>query len=132
MPCHAYTRQEPVHYKCGSPQEGWLWPTVHVGAVWEFFGTELWSGDARRRGSRRSSRVCGCLCPGGYIGRFEQPIRQPQWHVAQRIDEMPQTDVIFERMRRKLIKGPTYAEYFAHAAELERLATEIPEYAPAV
>lgn len=69
---------------------------------------------------------------GGYIGQFEQAIRKPQLDVAQRIDTVLQTDGIFERMWRKLIKDQTYTEYFSHAAELERLATEICEYAPAV
>ncbi len=40
--------------------------------------------------------------------------------------------VFFERLWRKLIKEQRYAEYFAHAAELERLATSICEWAPAV
>jgi hypothetical protein len=69
---------------------------------------------------------------GGYIGQFEQAIRKPQLDVAQRIDGALQTDGIFERLWRKLIKDQPYREYFAHAAELERLATEICEYAPAV
>ncbi len=52
--------------------------------------------------------------------------------MAQRIDEVLQTDGFFERLWRKLIKDQRYTEYFAHAAELERLATEICEFAPAV
>jgi hypothetical protein len=69
---------------------------------------------------------------GGYIGQFEQAIRKPQLDVAQRLDEVLQTDGFFERMWRKLIKDQSFAEYFAHAAELERLATEICDFAPAV
>jgi hypothetical protein len=52
--------------------------------------------------------------------------------VAQRIDEILQTGGFFERLWRKLIKEERYAEYFAHVAELERLATEICEYGPTV
>jgi hypothetical protein len=52
--------------------------------------------------------------------------------VAQRVDEILQTGGFFERLWRKLIKDERYAEYFAHAAELEGLATETCEYAPAV
>ncbi|MFJ5560247.1 helix-turn-helix domain-containing protein [Streptomyces sp. NPDC093250] len=100
-------------------------------AAWEFFGAEL----KRRREDAGFTQVelgTRVFVSGGYIGQFEQAIRKPQLDVAQRIDEALQTDGIFERMWRKLIKEQTYTEYFAHAAELERLATEICEYAPAV
>lgn len=100
-------------------------------AAWEFFGAEL----KRRREEAGLTQVelgARVFVSGGYIGQFEQAIRKPQLDVAQRIDEILQTDGIFERMWRKLIKEQPYTEYFAHAAELERLATEIYEYAPAV
>ncbi|GGX25735.1 transcriptional regulator [Streptomyces malachitofuscus] len=100
-------------------------------AAWEFFRAEL----KRRREDAGFTQVelgTRVFVSGGYIGQFEQAIRKPQLDVAQRIDEALQTDGIFERMWRKLIKEQTYTEYFAHAAELERLATEICEYAPAV
>ncbi|MER6106650.1 helix-turn-helix domain-containing protein [Streptomyces hirsutus] len=100
-------------------------------AAWEFFGTEL----KRRREESGFTQVelgARVFVSGGYIGQFEQAIRKPQLDVARRIDETLQTDGIFERMWRKLIKDQTYTEYFSHAAELERLATEICEYAPAV
>ncbi|WP_371100393.1 helix-turn-helix domain-containing protein [Streptomyces sp. PU_AKi4] len=100
-------------------------------AAWEFFGAEL----KRRREDAGFTQVelgTRVFVSGGYIGQFEQAIRKPQSDVAQRIDDALQTDGIFERMWRKLIKDQTYTEYFAHAAELERLATEICEYAPAV
>ncbi|GAB2456534.1 helix-turn-helix domain-containing protein [Streptomyces incanus] len=100
-------------------------------AAWEFFGTEL----RRRREESGFTQVelgARVFVSGGYIGQFEQAIRKPQLDVARRIDETLQTDGIFERMWRKLIKDQTYTEYFSHAAELERLATEICEYAPAV
>ncbi|SDE31519.1 helix-turn-helix domain-containing protein [Streptomyces griseoaurantiacus] len=100
-------------------------------AAWEFFGTEL----KRRRedaGLTQAELGLRVFVSGGYIGQFEQAIRKPQLDVAQRIDGVLRSDGIFERLWRKLIKDQPYREYFAHAAELERLATEICEYAPAV
>ncbi|WP_121747353.1 helix-turn-helix transcriptional regulator [Streptomyces sp. E2N166] len=100
-------------------------------AAWEFFGTEL----KRRREDAGITQVelgARVFVSGGYIGQFEQAIRKPQLDVAQRIDETLQTDGFFERLWRKLIKEQRFAEYFAHAAELERLATGICEWAPAV
>ncbi|MFG3123115.1 Scr1 family TA system antitoxin-like transcriptional regulator [Streptomyces sp. NPDC048201] len=100
-------------------------------AVWEFFGTEL----KRRRedaGLTQAELGARVFVSGGYIGQFEQAIRKPQLDVAQRIDEVLRTDGFFERLWRKLIKEQRYADYFAHAVELERLATKIHEWAPAV
>ncbi|MGW0764368.1 helix-turn-helix domain-containing protein [Streptomyces sp. NPDC002676] len=100
-------------------------------AAWEFFGAEL----KRRREDAGITQVelgARVFVSGGYIGQFEQAIRKPQLDVAQRLDEVLQTDGFFERLWRKLIKDQPYTEYFAHAADLERLATEICEFAPAV
>ncbi|MFF0460388.1 helix-turn-helix domain-containing protein [Streptomyces mexicanus] len=100
-------------------------------AVWEFFGAEL----KRRREEAGLTQVelgARVFVSGGYIGQFEQAIRKPQLDVAQRIDEVLQTDGIFERLCRKLIDDPRYADYFAHVVELERLATKICEFAPTV
>ncbi|MFJ4756960.1 Scr1 family TA system antitoxin-like transcriptional regulator [Streptomyces sp. NPDC088763] len=100
-------------------------------AAWEFFGAEL----KRRRenaGITQSELGARVFVSGGYVGQFEQAIRKPQLDVARRIDDALQSDGIFERLWRKLIKEQPYTEYFAHAAELERLATEICEFAPAV
>ncbi|MCX5596914.1 helix-turn-helix transcriptional regulator [Streptomyces phaeochromogenes] len=100
-------------------------------AAWEFFGTEL----KRRREDAGLTQVDlghRVFVSGGYIGQFEQAIRKPQLDVAKRIDEVLQTDGFFERLWRKLIKDQPYTEYFAHVVELERLATEICEYAPTV
>jgi transcriptional regulator with XRE-family HTH domain len=100
-------------------------------AVWEFFGAEL----KRRREDAGLTQVelgLRVFVSGGYIGQFEQAIRKPQLDVAQRIDEALQTDGIFERLCRKLIDDPRYADYFAKAAELEALATKICEFAPAL
>ncbi|MFE9703601.1 helix-turn-helix domain-containing protein [Streptomyces sp. NPDC005930] len=100
-------------------------------AAWEFFGTEL----KRRREDAGITQVelgARVFISGGYIGQFEQAIRKPQLDVAQRIDEALQTDGIFERLCRRLIDDPRYADYFAGVVELERLATKICEFAPTV
>ncbi|MEU1331499.1 helix-turn-helix transcriptional regulator [Streptomyces sp. NPDC005865] len=98
-------------------------------AAWEFFGAEL----KRRRedaGLSQSALGTRVFVSGGYIGQFEQAIRKPQLDVAERIDEVLQTDGIFERMCRKLIDDRRYADYFAAVVELEALATKICEFAP--
>ncbi|MEU4994811.1 helix-turn-helix transcriptional regulator [Streptomyces sp. NPDC021622] len=100
-------------------------------AAWEFFGAEL----KRRRedaGLTQSALGVRVFVSGGYIGQFEQAIRKPQLDVAERIDEVLQSDGIFERMCRKLIDDKRYADYFAAVVELERLATKICEFAPTV
>ncbi|MGW8332948.1 helix-turn-helix domain-containing protein [Streptomyces sp. NPDC055897] len=100
-------------------------------AAWEFFGAELKN---RREEADLTQAELGMrvFVSGGYIGQFEQAIRKPQLDVAQRIDQILQTDGFFERMWRKLIKDSPYADYFAAAAELEGLATQICDFAPAV
>ncbi|MBQ0886752.1 helix-turn-helix transcriptional regulator [Streptomyces sp. RM72] len=100
-------------------------------AAWEFFGTEL----KRRRDDAGITQVelgSRVFVSGGYIGQFEQAIRKPQLDVAQRIDEALQTDGIFERLCRKLIDDPRYADYFAGVVELERLATTVGDFEPTV
>lgn len=69
---------------------------------------------------------------GAYIGQFEQAIRKPQLDISQRIDQILQTDGIFERLCRKLINDKRYADYFARVLEFERTATKICEFAPTV
>jgi transcriptional regulator with XRE-family HTH domain len=100
-------------------------------AIWEFFGAEL----RRHRedaGISQADLGARVFVSGAYVGQFEQAIRKPQLDIAQRIDEVLQTGGIFERLCRKLIDDPRYADYFAKAAELERLATKICEFAPAL
>jgi len=100
-------------------------------AAWEFFGTEL----KRRREDAGITQVelgARVFVSGGYIGQFEQAIRKPQLDVAQRIDEALQTDGIFERLCRKLIDDPRYADYFAGVVELERLASTVCDFEPTV
>ncbi|MEU9589553.1 helix-turn-helix transcriptional regulator [Streptomyces sp. NPDC048193] len=100
-------------------------------AAWEFFGTEL----KRRREDAGITQVelgSRVFVSGGYIGQFEQAIRKPQLDVAQRIDGVLQTDGIFERLCRKLIDDPRYADYFAGVVELERMAVAILDFEPSV
>ncbi|HLL37008.1 MAG TPA: helix-turn-helix transcriptional regulator [Streptomyces sp.] len=98
-------------------------------AAWEFFGAEL----KRRREEAGMTQVelgARVFVSGAYIGQFEQAIRKPQLDIAQRIDEVLQTDGIFERLCRRLINDRRYAEYFAEVVELERFATKICTFAP--
>ncbi|OWA04533.1 transcriptional regulator [Streptomyces sp. CS113] len=100
-------------------------------AAWEFFGAEL----KRRREDAGITQVelgARVFVSGGYIGQFEQAIRKPQLDVAQRIDQTLQTDGIFERLCRKLIDDPRYADYFAGVVELERLASAVCDFEPTV
>lgn len=96
---------------------------------WGFFGAEL----------RRSREAAGLtqqelgervFCSGSYIGQFEAAVRKPQRDVAQRIDAELGTDGLLTRMCEELINNSPFADYFADAAELERFAVTITEYAP--
>jgi transcriptional regulator with XRE-family HTH domain len=100
-------------------------------AAWEHWGAEL---KYRRELAGLTQGELGrrVFVSGGYIGQFEQAIRKPQLDVAIRIDEALQTDGFFERAWRKLIDDKRYPDYFAAVAELERLATKICEFAPAI
>ncbi|MEX1656888.1 helix-turn-helix transcriptional regulator [Streptomyces pseudovenezuelae] len=100
-------------------------------AAWEFFGTEL----RRQReevGMTQAELGSRVFVSGAYIGQFEQAFRKPQLDISQRIDEVLQTDGIFERLCRKLIDDKRYADYFAQVVEFERTATRICEFAPTV
>ncbi|MFJ8935975.1 Scr1 family TA system antitoxin-like transcriptional regulator [Streptomyces sp. NPDC102365] len=98
-------------------------------AAWEFFGTEL---KRRREDAGLTQAELGnrVFVSGGYIDQFEQAIRRPQLDVAQRIDEVLQTDGLFEHTWRKLIDDKRYADYFTEVVELERTATKICTFAP--
>ncbi|MEU0946388.1 helix-turn-helix transcriptional regulator [Streptomyces canus] len=100
-------------------------------AAWEFFGTEL----RRHReevGMTQAELGSRVFVSGAYIGQFEQAFRKPQLDISQRIDEVLQTDGIFERLCRKLIDDKRYADYFAQVVEFERTAMRICEFAPTV
>ncbi|WP_260638696.1 helix-turn-helix domain-containing protein [Streptomyces angustmyceticus] len=93
-------------------------------AAWEFWGTEL---KRRREEAGLTQEDLGhrVFVSGGYISQLEQASRRPQLDVAVRIDGVLQTDGFFERTWRQLIDDQRYPDYFAAAAELERLATKI-------
>ncbi|MDI3406339.1 helix-turn-helix domain-containing protein [Streptomyces cavernicola] len=100
-------------------------------AAWEYFGEEL---KRRREDAGLTQAELGhrVFVSGGYIGQFEQAFRKPQLDVAQRIDDVLQTGGFFERTWRKLIREQGFASYFEHVADLERLATKICDFEPAI
>ncbi|MFF3749914.1 Scr1 family TA system antitoxin-like transcriptional regulator [Streptomyces sp. NPDC002018] len=70
----------------------------------------------------------GVVCHGTLIAHFEAGRRMPTPEDAQRIDKVLGTGGRFHRMLRTLEEAK-YAEHFREAAEAERLATAIHEYA---
>ncbi|WP_405912441.1 helix-turn-helix transcriptional regulator [Streptomyces sp. NBC_00963] len=69
------------------------------------------------------------FCSGAYIGQFESATRRPQPDLSRLFDEVFGTGEYFRRLCR-LARKSKHAEYFADAAELEKLASTISEYAP--
>ncbi len=100
-------------------------------AAWEFFGTEL-KRHREESGLTQAELGAQVFVSGGYIGQFEQAVRKPQLDIARQIDEILQTGGFFGRLCKKLIDGNGHAAYFRAAAELESLATQICDFAPAV
>ncbi|GHF46385.1 transcriptional regulator [Streptomyces mashuensis] len=96
---------------------------------WDFFGSEL---KLRREKFRLSQDELGrrVFCSGSYIGQFEAGRRKPQKDVAQRIDTELETDGFFVRVCEELIDSTGAQHYFAEAAYLESIATEIHTYTP--
>ncbi|NJQ03612.1 helix-turn-helix domain-containing protein [Streptomyces zingiberis] len=69
------------------------------------------------------------FCSGTYIGQFEAAVRRPQPDVSKSLDEALDTGRHLQRLC-KLARRSKHPDYFADAAELEKLATTISEYAP--
>ena len=69
------------------------------------------------------------FCSGTYIGQFESAVRRPQGDVSKLFDEVMGSDKHLQRLCR-LARQSKHPDYFADAAELEKLATTISEYAP--
>ena len=69
------------------------------------------------------------FCSGAYIGQFETAVRRPQMDVSKLFDEILGSGGHLQRLCR-LARETKHPEYFADAAELEKLATTISEYAP--
>ena len=66
---------------------------------------------------------------GSFIGQLEAGTRRMQLDQAQKLDEVLETSGFFVRNCAALKKSK-YPDHFAEAAEAERLATAIREYAP--
>ncbi|TWG06449.1 helix-turn-helix protein [Streptomyces brevispora] len=69
------------------------------------------------------------FCSGTYIGQFEMAERRPQLEVSRALDEVLGSGEHLQRLCR-LARTSKVAGYFADAAELEKQATSISEYAP--
>lgn len=69
------------------------------------------------------------FCSGTYVGQFESAVRRPQSDVSKLFDDMLSSGEHLQRLC-KLARRSKHPDYFADAAELEKLATTISEYAP--
>jgi transcriptional regulator with XRE-family HTH domain len=69
------------------------------------------------------------FCSGTYVGQFESAVRRPQTDVSRLFDEVLGSGEHMQRLCR-LARQSKHPDYFADAAELEKLATTISEYAP--
>lgn len=69
------------------------------------------------------------FCSGTYVGQFESAVRRPQTDVSKQFDEVLGSGEHIQRLCR-LARQSKHPDYFADAAELEKLATTISEYAP--
>lgn len=93
-----------------------------------FYGAEL---RRLREQSELSQDQLGerVFCSGTYIGQFESAVRRPQADVSKLFDEVLDSGKHLQRLCR-LARQSKHPDYFADAAELEKLATTISEYAP--
>jgi transcriptional regulator with XRE-family HTH domain len=70
------------------------------------------------------------FCSGTYVGQFESAVRRPQAaDVSRLFDDVLGSGEHLQRLCR-LARRSKHPDYFADAAELEKLATTISEYAP--
>ncbi|MDB1088109.1 helix-turn-helix transcriptional regulator [Streptomyces sp. ACA25] len=69
------------------------------------------------------------FCSGTYVGQFESAVRRPQVDLSRQFDEVLESGKHFLRLC-KLARASKHPDYFADAAELEKLARTISEYAP--
>lgn len=67
------------------------------------------------------------FCSGTYIGQFESATRRPQLDVSKRLDGVLGSGEHLQRLC-ELARKSKHADYFADAAELEKLAKTISEY----
>ncbi|WP_128379087.1 helix-turn-helix domain-containing protein [Streptomyces cavernae] len=97
----------------------------------EFYGAEL---RRRREEKGLSQNGLGELvyCSGSYIGQMEAAVRRPQLDLSDRIDTVLQSDGFFRRLCAAMLNSSKYASYFAAAAELERRARTVCDFATTV
>ena len=69
------------------------------------------------------------FCSGTYVGQFESAVRRPQADLSRLFDEVLGSGEHIQRLCR-LARASKHPDYFADAAELEKQATTISEYAP--
>lgn len=69
------------------------------------------------------------FCSGTYVGQFESAVRRPQTDVSKQFDEVLGSGEHIQRLCR-LARQSKHPDYFADAAELEKHAITISEYAP--
>jgi transcriptional regulator with XRE-family HTH domain len=69
------------------------------------------------------------FCSGTYIGQFESATRRPQPDLSKQLDGVLGSGEHLQRLC-ELARKSKHADYFADAAELEKLAKTISEYAP--
>ncbi|MCX5108673.1 helix-turn-helix transcriptional regulator [Streptomyces sp. NBC_00378] len=93
-----------------------------------FYGSEL---RRLREAAGMSQSELGdrVFCSGTYIGLFEMAERRPQEDMSRAFDELLGSGEHLQRLCR-LARKSKVASYFADAAELEKRARSIEEYAP--
>ncbi|MFF7200830.1 Scr1 family TA system antitoxin-like transcriptional regulator [Streptomyces sp. NPDC008141] len=93
-----------------------------------FYGAEL---RRLREDNRLSQEQLGewVFCSGAYIGQFEAAKRRPQQDMSRLLDGVLGSGEHLQRLCR-LAQESKHPEYFADAAELEKEALTISEYAP--
>ncbi|MGY4740578.1 helix-turn-helix domain-containing protein [Streptomyces sp. ATMOS53] len=93
-----------------------------------FYGSEL-RREREEAGYSQEQLGEKVFCSGTYIGQFESASRRPQPDLSRLFDQVFGTGRHFERLC-SLARKSKHADYFADAAELEKLAKTISEYAP--
>lgn len=93
-----------------------------------FYGSEL-RREREQMGLSQDQLGERVFCSGTYIGQFESATRRPQPDLSRLLDQVFGTGQHFQRLC-ELARKSKHADYFADAAELEKLARTISEYAP--
>ncbi|NSC22159.1 helix-turn-helix transcriptional regulator [Streptomyces albus subsp. chlorinus] len=93
-----------------------------------FYGAEV-RREREKRGWSQDTLGEKVFCSGTYIGQLEAAIRRPQLDMSRLLDEVFGTGEHFQRLCH-LARKSKHADYFADAAELEKRAEVISQYAP--